>query len=130
MTSHTKWFAFLVLGLLVGGCGGGGNATPGATLPYPIVMMVPDWAPLVDTTPLNGRKQSLARYDQAEATTRAFLEQFVEDLGYPDAVGSLKVLERYMAKPGTTQVLRTSPPYTWRRSSLHRTCGITCRSSR
>jgi subtilisin family serine protease len=59
-------------------------------LPYSIVMLVPGWAPLVETTPVNDRKLALARYDQTEATTRLLLQQFVTSLGYPKLANELE----------------------------------------
>ncbi len=75
--------------VLTVGCGGGGSGA-GPELPYSIVMMVPGWAPLVETTPVNDRKLALARYDQAEGATRLLLQQFVTSLGHPKLANELE----------------------------------------
>lgn len=78
----------LVLAVSLGCGGGGGGAEP--ELPYSIVMLVPGWAPLVDTTPLNSRADQLVRYDDTEAATRILLEQFVTAVGFPELAAQIE----------------------------------------
>ena len=75
--------AGFAISVLASACGGGSGQQQPAEPKIYIVTMVPDWAPVLDTTPLQTRKDELVRYDQYVGEIRQRIDGFVSGIGHP-----------------------------------------------